>query len=144
MGVAQLVERRVVVADAAGSSPVTHPKGRFIRLLQAYPDGMSPTATSSEVRASIAAHRDDLQESLKRHAASNPRLFGSVARRDATPNSDIDIIVDLLPGGANPLMRLAGLSEEFRLILGRNVDVVAVDLLKAPVAKTALDHAIAI
>ena len=26
MGVAQLVERRVVVADAAGSSPVTHPK----------------------------------------------------------------------------------------------------------------------
>ncbi len=28
MGVAQLVERRVVVADAAGSSPVTHPKIR--------------------------------------------------------------------------------------------------------------------
>ena len=27
MGVAQLVERRVVVADAAGSSPVTHPTG---------------------------------------------------------------------------------------------------------------------
>ena len=27
MGVAQLVERRVVVADAAGSSPVTHPNG---------------------------------------------------------------------------------------------------------------------
>ncbi len=26
MGVAQLVERRVVVADVAGSSPVTHPK----------------------------------------------------------------------------------------------------------------------
>ena len=25
VGVAQLVERRVVVADAAGSSPVTHP-----------------------------------------------------------------------------------------------------------------------
>ncbi len=28
MGVAQLVERRVVVADAAGSSPVTHPRQR--------------------------------------------------------------------------------------------------------------------
>ena len=26
VGVAQLVERRVVVADVAGSSPVTHPK----------------------------------------------------------------------------------------------------------------------
>jgi len=71
-------------------------------------------------------------------------IFGSVARGDATSESDIDIIVELLPGGANPLMRLAGLSEEFRLILGRDVDVVAVDLLKAPVAKTALDHPTAI
>ena len=26
VGIAQLVERRVVVADVAGSSPVTHPK----------------------------------------------------------------------------------------------------------------------
>jgi uncharacterized protein len=96
------------------------------------------------VRAKISAHREDLQESLNRHAATNPRLFGSVARGDATSESDIDIIVDLLPGGANPLMRLAGLSEEFRLILGRDVDVVAVDLLKSPVAKAALDNAIAI
>jgi len=105
---------------------------------------MSSTEASDEVRAAIAAHRDELQESLHRHAAINPRIFGSVARGDATSESDIDIIVDLLPGGANPLMRLAGLSEEFRLILGRDVDVVAVDLLKAPVAKTALDHSIAI
>ncbi len=41
-------------------------------------------------------------------------------------------------------MRLAGLSEEFRLILRRNVDVVAIDLLKAPVAQTALVHAVPI
>ena len=104
---------------------------------------MSPTETSTEVPTTIAAHRDDLQKSLNRHAASNPRLFGSVARGDATPNSDIDIIVDLLSGEANPLMRLAGLSEEFRLILGRDVDVVAADLLESSVAKTALDRALA-
>lgn len=104
-----------------------------------------PTANiSTEVRAVIAEHRDDLQKSLTRHAASNPRLFGSIARGDATTASDIDIIVDLLPSGVNPLMRLAGLSEEFRLILGRDVDVVAVEMLKAPVAQTVLDHAVAI
>ena len=28
VGIAQLVERRLVVADVAGSSPVTHPKSR--------------------------------------------------------------------------------------------------------------------
>jgi predicted nucleotidyltransferase len=105
---------------------------------------MSTMDASAKVRATIAAHRDDLQESLDRHGASNPRLFGSVARGDSTPLSDIDIIVDLQPGGGNPLMRLAGLSEEFRLILRRNVDVVAIDLLKAPVAQTALVHAVPI
>lgn len=105
---------------------------------------MAATDFSAEVLAMIAARRDDLQKSLTRHAASNPRLFGSHARGDATSKSDVDIIVDLQPGGANPLMRLAGLSEEFRLILGRDVDVVAVDMLKAPVAQTALDHAVAI
>ena len=30
VGVAQLVERRLVVADVAGSSPVTHPKGEAL------------------------------------------------------------------------------------------------------------------
>jgi uncharacterized protein len=105
---------------------------------------MSTADVSAEVQAIIAKHRDDLQRSLARHAASNPRIFGSVARGDATPASDIDIIVDLLPSGINPLMRLAGLSEEFRLILGRDVDVVAVEMLKAPVAQTVLDHAVAI
>jgi len=96
------------------------------------------------LREIIAAHREDLYESLDRHAASNPRIFGSIARGDATTGSDIDIIVDLLPDRGNPLMRVAGLSEEFRRILGRDVDVVAADLLREPVAESALGDAIAI
>ena len=35
VGVAQLAERRVVVADVAGSSPVTHPK-KVVALQQLY------------------------------------------------------------------------------------------------------------
>jgi uncharacterized protein len=98
---------------------------------------MSTTGVSAEVLEVIAENRDDLQKSFTSHAARNPRLFGSVARGDATPAGVIDIIVELLPGGANPLMRLAGLSEESRLILDLDVDVVAV-------AQMALDHAVAI
>ncbi len=87
---------------------------------------MSTADVSAEVLEVIAENRDDLQKSLTRHAASNPRLFGSVARGDAAPAGDIHIIMDLLPGVANPLMHLAGLSEESRLILDLYVDVVAV------------------
>ncbi len=45
---------------------------------------------------------------LQRH---QPRLFGSVARGDAVPGSDVDLLVDLDGGAGNPLMQVAGLSE---------------------------------
>ena len=79
-----------------------------------------------------------------RYGASNPRLFGSVARGDATVGSDVDVLVDLDPGGGNALMRLAGLSEEFSRILGMDVDVVAPEVLRDPVAQTALADAVAL
>lgn len=100
------------------------------------------TRASIEALAALAGNRAALGRSLARHAATNPRIFGSVARGDATNDSDIDIIVDLLPGNGNPLLRLAGISEEFRLILGREVDVVACEVLKEQISKTALADAV--
>ncbi|MCT0247728.1 nucleotidyltransferase family protein [Synechococcus sp. CS-205] len=41
-----------------------------------------------------------LHELLARHGASNPAVFGSVARDQATPGSDVDLLVDL-PAGAS-------------------------------------------
>lgn len=43
-----------------------------------------------------------LHELLARHGASNPAVFGSVARDQATPGSDVDLLVDL-PAGASLL-----------------------------------------
>ncbi|MEO6885874.1 MAG: nucleotidyltransferase domain-containing protein [Jatrophihabitantaceae bacterium] len=40
-------------------------------------------------------HRGALDEVLRRYDASNPRLFGSVARGDVTSFSDIDVLVEL-------------------------------------------------
>jgi uncharacterized protein len=41
-----------------------------------------------------------LHELLASHGASNPAVFGSVARDQATPGSDVDLLVDL-PAGAS-------------------------------------------
>ena len=105
---------------------------------------MAPTQNRTDVRATLPTHRVEIHESLTRHGATSPRLFGSFARGEASEESDVDILVDLLPDRGKPLMRLAGLNEELGRILGRDVDVVAVELLKEPVAKTALDDAIAL
>lgn len=110
-----------------------------------YPRYMSVvTAESVSLREAIAAHRAAIDVTLRRYGAVNPRLFGSVARGDATSDSDIDLLVDLLPGGGNELLRVAGIAEELSDALGSRVDVVAASLLRHEVSSSALDDAVAV
>ncbi len=102
------------------------------------------TAESASLRAAIAGHRHALDAILERYGAVNPRLFGSVARGDATADSDIDLLVDLVPGGGNDFLRVAGIAEEFSHLLGTHVDVVATSLLRDRVSETALADAVSL
>ncbi len=79
---------------------------------------------------------------LDRYAATNPRVFGSVARGDAGPYSDVDLLVDLLPGAGNELLRVSGIAEELSELLGMRVDVVAGSLLRGEVSANALSDAV--
>lgn len=96
------------------------------------------------LRDLIDAHRGELEVVMRRYGAKNPRLFGSVARGDATEASDIDILVDLDPAEGNILFRAGGLNDEIRRILGRDVDVFSAELLKRDVSATALADALAL
>lgn len=117
--------------------------GRAAGLRAQYPRCMSTvTAESVSLRAAIAAHRDALNAILRRYRAVNPRLFGSVARGDATRDSDIDLLVDLLPGAGNDLLRVAGVAEELSQVLGSRVDVVAESLLRDDVSSSAVADAV--
>ena len=102
------------------------------------------TTESASLRAAIAAQRDALNMILERYQAASPRLFGSVARGDATSESDIDLLVDLMPGGGNEILRVAGIAEELSELLGTRVDVVAASLLRGEVSKSALADSVAV
>ena len=102
------------------------------------------TVESLALRGAIETHRSALDEVLRRYGARSPRLFGSVARGDATSRSDIDVLVDLEPTGGNDLLRVAGIGEEFSRILGLRVDVVTPSLLRPGVSATALADAVAL
>lgn len=101
-------------------------------------------SAATELRRRLALRRLDVRSVLRKYHASNPRLFGSVARGDAHSDSDIDILVDLDTGGGNALMRIAGMREELTQLLGVRVDVVCDDLLRAKVSASAHSEAIAL
>ncbi|MGB7874310.1 MAG: nucleotidyltransferase family protein [Anaerolineales bacterium] len=70
----------------------------------------------------LKKHRKEILELASKHGATKIRVFGSVARGDAHPDSDIDFLVNLEAGRS--LMDLARLLRELQTLLGREVDVV--------------------
>jgi len=65
--------------------------------------------------------REAIRELVPRFRTSNPRVFGSVLHGLDKENSDLDILVDTLPG--TTLFDLGGLQEQLRELLGVQVDV---------------------
>jgi predicted nucleotidyltransferase len=75
---------------------------------------MKPSAVLSDKKAIV-------RELIARSRATNPRIFGSVVRGDDTEDSDLDLLVDTLPG--TTLFDLGGLQDELETALGVRVDV---------------------
>jgi len=104
-----------------------------------------PRADRSDVAGPLVAllreHRTEIRAVADAVGASNVRIFGSVARGGETPESDIDLLVDFPVGerGLFPLLRLAS---EIEQVVGRPVDVAAVEVMAPSVRERALAEAI--
>jgi predicted nucleotidyltransferase len=75
------------------------------------------------LRALVEAHRDEIKTVVSAHKGRAVALFGSVARSEETPESDIDFLVEFEPGSS--LFDLVRLSDRLESLLGRRVDVVS-------------------
>jgi uncharacterized protein len=70
----------------------------------------------------LGSKREEILRLAERHGAHNVRVFGSVVRGEAGPDSDIDLLIDLEAGRS--LLEHAALLLELEDLLGRRVDVV--------------------
>ncbi len=70
----------------------------------------------------IEAHRSEILALAERHGLQNVRVFGSMARGDATDSSDVDLLVTLPPDRTG--LALGGLLADVQNLLHRRVDVV--------------------
>jgi len=71
----------------------------------------------------ILKHREAIIAVAKQYGAEDVRIFGSVARGDATEDSDVDFLVRFEPGRS--LFDQGGLLMDLRELLGMKVDVVS-------------------
>lgn len=65
--------------------------------------------------------RSAVREATGRFRAANPRVFGSVLHGTDRDGSDLDLLVDALPGAT--LFDLGGLQDELETLLGVRVDL---------------------
>jgi hypothetical protein len=66
--------------------------------------------------------REDILRLAERHGARNVRVFGSLARGEATAASDLDLLVEMEPGRS--YFDLVALWQELEDALGVRVDVI--------------------
>jgi len=99
-----------------------------------------------ETRIGIHDLLDDKREAIlqlaSKRGAYNVRVFGSVARGEARPDSDVDFLVDFKPGYR--LLDHVGLMVDLQNLLGRKVDVAVAANLREELRPYILQDAVPI
>lgn len=80
------------------------------------------TDESEKILKTLREHREEILGVGEVYGARNVRVFGSVARGEAGPHSDVDLLIDLTDG--RTLFDLVDLEDRWAQIIHRSVDVV--------------------
>jgi uncharacterized protein len=64
-----------------------------------------------------------IREFCRRNGIERLSLFGSVLRDDFRPNSDVDVLIEFVPGRSAGLLAMARLERELSELFGRKVDL---------------------
>jgi predicted nucleotidyltransferase len=91
-----------------------------------------------EVLKNLAAHRDR----IKGFSVKSLAIFGSVARGEAAPSSDVDVLVEFEPGKPAGLLLFIALKQYLEEILGCPVDLVTPNALRERMRDQVLREAI--
>lgn len=87
----------------------------------------------------LESKKQAVREATSRYKATNARVFGSVVRGTDVDGSDLDVLVDTLPGAT--LFDLGGLQDELQELLGVPVDLLTPGDLPLGVLKAVLAEA---
>jgi predicted nucleotidyltransferase len=83
----------------------------------------------------------EIAEICRRYQVKELAVFGSAARGEMRPDSDIDLLVEFLPESRVGLLQHFAAEREFSTLLGRKVDLVSKRALRAVLREEVLSQA---
>jgi predicted nucleotidyltransferase len=81
-----------------------------------------------DINELVKQNREEILRIARKHGVGRIRVFGSFARGEATPESDVDFLIEVT--GPTPPWFPGGLVADLEELLGRRVDVVEPDSLR--------------
>ena len=93
-----------------------------------------------EIEQLLREKRESVLRIAAKHGVSSVRVFGSMARGEGGPESDVDLLVEV-DGPTTPWFP-GGLVAELEELLGRRVDVVEPDAIRESLRQRVLEEAV--
>lgn len=93
----------------------------------------SPNALGGPIGEKVTLHENKIKQILKSHRVSKAFIFGSVARRQDNPQSDVDLLIEIPPKMG--FFEFSDLKRELEKLLEVKVDLIPADSLKPSIAK---------
>jgi predicted nucleotidyltransferase len=90
----------------------------------------------------LQGKRDEVLRIAAKYGARNVRVFGSLARGEAGPGSDLDLLVSLDPGRS--LLDLIAIKQDLEDLLGCEVDIVTEAAISPYLRDQVLKEAVAV
>ena len=79
--------------------------------------------SAMKIEETLKSRREEILAIAAKYGVRNVRIFGSVARGEADDESDVDLLVEPMPGFT--LLKSSAMTRELEGLLGRRVDVVS-------------------
>lgn len=87
----------------------------------------------------LEKNRELIRQIISKYRVTNPRIFGSVIHGEDDENSDLDILIDRLPGAT--LFDLGELKYDLEINLGINIDIITPNSLSIKFRNQVLEEA---
>ena len=88
----------------------------------------------------LRAHKEEIRSIAAKHGAGNLRVFGSIARGESRPDSDVDLLIDVV--GPTTSWFPGGLLNDLEACLDRRVDIIIARSLSPLIREDVLHDAV--